>query len=76
MLPNFVQRVGLAGTGGEQAILKRADHRFIERIEFVSHNGRTSFPQLRVLGEYHGCAESFNSFQETSQRSSFCREGG
>ena len=39
MTPNFVQEVGLARTGGKQALLKRADHRFIERIEFVSHNG-------------------------------------
>jgi hypothetical protein len=44
MPPNFVQRVALAGTGGKQAIPKGADRRFIERIEFVSHNGRTSFP--------------------------------
>ena len=46
MVPNFVERVGLARTGGKQAILRRADHRFIKRIEFVSHNGRTSFPKL------------------------------
>ena|SRR5258708_7631161 len=51
-------------TGGKQAILKRADHRFIERIEFVSHNGRTSFPQLRALGEYHECAERCKSFSK------------
>ena len=57
MLPNFVQRVDLARTGGKQAILKRADHRFIERIELVSHNGSTSFPQLRALRKYHECAE-------------------
>jgi hypothetical protein len=30
--------------GGKQAILKRADHRFIKRIELVSHKGNTSFP--------------------------------
>jgi hypothetical protein len=29
--------VCLARIGGKQAILKRADHRFIELIEFVSH---------------------------------------
>src|ERR1700722_17118725 len=60
MVPNFVQRVGLARTGGKQAILKRADHRFIERIEFVSHNGCASFPQ--ALREYHECAEGCKSF--------------
>jgi hypothetical protein len=60
MVPNFVQRVVLAGTGGKQAILKRADHRIIQRIEFVSHNGNTSFPQLRAPGEYHECAERCN----------------
>jgi hypothetical protein len=59
MAPNVVQRVGLERTGGKQAILKRADHRFIERIEFVSHNGHTSFAQAvqRAFREYHGCAE-------------------
>jgi len=41
--PNLVDRLGLARTGGKQAILKRADHRFIKRIEFESHNGHTSF---------------------------------
>jgi hypothetical protein len=46
MAPNFIQRVGLARTGGKQAILKRADDRFIERIEFVWHNGHTSFLRL------------------------------
>ena len=64
MVPNFVWRVGLAKTGGKQAILKRADHRFIERIEFVSHNGRTSFPQLRALGAYHECAERSKSLSK------------
>ena len=29
----------LARIGGKQAILKRADHRFIELIELVSHRG-------------------------------------
>lgn len=43
MAPNFAKRVSLARTGGKQAILKRADHRFIKRIELASHNGRTSF---------------------------------
>jgi hypothetical protein len=58
MAPNFVQRVGLARTGRKQAVLKRADHRFIERIEFVSHNGRPPFfAQLRALREYHERAE-------------------
>ena len=54
MVPNFVQRVGLAParTGGEQAILKRADHRFIERIEIVSHKGLTSFPLGSVEGSW------------------------
>jgi hypothetical protein len=52
--PNLVERVGLARTGGKQAILKRADHRFIER-EFVSHIGYTSLPRVRVSREYHEC---------------------
>jgi len=64
MAPNFVQRIGLARTGGKQAILKRADRRFIKRIEFVSHNGCTSFPQLRALGEYHDCAERCKNFSK------------
>lgn len=64
MVPNFVQRVGLAKTGEKQAILKRADHRFIERLEFVSHNGLTSFPRLRALGDYHECAERCKSFSK------------
>ena len=34
--PNW-SGVGLAGTGGKQAILKRADHRFVERIDFITH---------------------------------------
>ena len=46
MLPKFVEKVGLAGTGGKQAILKCADDRFFERIEFVWHNGCTPFPKL------------------------------
>jgi hypothetical protein len=46
MVPNFVERVGLARTGGKQAILKRADHRFMERIEFVSHKEVPPFLRL------------------------------
>ena len=59
-------KVGLARKGGKQAILKRADHRFIERFEFVSHNGRTSFPwaQLRAFREYHERAERCKSFSK------------
>ena len=72
MVPNLVQRVGLARTGGKQAILKRADRRLIKRIEFVSHNGCASFPQLRTIREYHEPpAERGESFSKTSQRSSF-----
>jgi hypothetical protein len=37
---NFcLEIVCLARIGGKQAILKRADHRFIELIEFISHLG-------------------------------------
>jgi len=40
--------------GGKQAILKRADHRFIELIEFVSHMGVPPFLRLRWTVEcYH-----------------------
>ena len=41
--PKFVERVGLARTGGKQAVLMRADHRFFGRIEFECHSGPTSF---------------------------------
>src|SRR5580700_3311687 len=73
MAPNFVQRVGLARAGGKQAILKCADHRFIERSEFVSHNGSTSFPwaRLRALREYHAGAERCKSFSGSCQET--CR---
>src|SRR5579862_3971530 len=64
MVPNLVYRVGLARTGRKQAILERADHRFIERIEFVSHKGHTSFPQLRALGDYHERAGRGKSFSK------------
>ena len=48
----------------------RADHRFIKRIEFVSHNGRTSFPwaQLRALRDYHECAERCKSFSNIAEK--------
>jgi hypothetical protein len=59
-----VKRVGLARTGGKQAVLKRADHRFIDGVELTLHNGRTSFPQLRALREYHECAERCKSFSK------------
>jgi hypothetical protein len=62
MPKRYLGKVGLARTGGKQAILKRADHRFIQR--FVSHNGCTSFPeaQLRALRDYHEYAERCKSF--------------
>ena len=56
-----LERVGLARTGGKQAILKRADHRLNKRIEFVSHNGFTSFPQLRALEVYHARVGRYES---------------
>jgi hypothetical protein len=43
-VPNWVEKVGLARTGGKQVTLKRADHRRIKRAKFISHNGFTSFP--------------------------------
>jgi hypothetical protein len=54
--------------GGKQVILKRTDHRFIKRIELVSHNGRTSFPQSRALGDYHECANRGKSFSKKHRR--------
>jgi hypothetical protein len=68
MVPNFVERVGLARRGGKQAILKRADHRLNERIEFVSHKGRTSFPQLRAFRAYHERAERCKSFSKIAEK--------
>jgi len=71
MPKRYLGKVGLARTGGKQAILKRTDHRSIQR--FVSHNGCTSFPeaQLRALRGYHEYAEHCKSFFEVSQRGSF-----
>src|SRR5262245_18734288 len=61
--------------GGKQAILKCADHRFVEQLEFVTHNGRTSFPwtQARAPGEYHERAERCKSFRNSRRRSSAAR---
>jgi hypothetical protein len=42
----MLERVGLARTGGKQAILTHADHRFIELIEFVSHTDIPPFFRL------------------------------
>jgi hypothetical protein len=64
MAPNLVEMVGLARTGGKQVILKCAGHHLIERVEFVSHNGRTSFPEmwLKTYERYHARAEHCKSF--------------
>src|SRR5262245_17364270 len=76
--PNVVLRIGLARTGGKQAVLMRADHRFVGRFEFAFHSGHTSFRQAPVgRGAGESCRTVSRVFemlppQPTNARETVC----